>query len=113
MRNPRSKQTERDLKEAYKSAQGTHGVVYPKTTLWQRIRRVLFPVEICPKPTFDFENKDMLTTKTVCHCSIIPRLGFLFTGRLVVETRVATENAIGRHATASACYVATKGMADN
>ena len=84
--------------------------VYPKLTLWQRIRRRLFPVEICLPPTVSFEKKDMLITQIVCEVSLVPRLKFLLTGRLVVETKTVTENVIGKQACASACYVATKGM---
>lgn len=86
--------------------------ISPKTTIWGRIRRRLFPARFCRPPTPDFELQDMLFSKTVCGLSLVDRLRIMVTGRLVVETRTATENVIGRHAVSSTSYVATKSMTD-
>lgn len=95
-----------------KPSENRHGYAITKPTWRQRIRRFLFPVELCFPPKAEFDDKDMLITRIVCVFSLIPRLRFLITGRLVVETRTVTENVIGKHAASSACYVATKGMTE-
>lgn len=107
---------EREIKEdkmEKEAEQGHTFVAYPKLTWWQRIRKYLFPVEICTPAAVDFVAKDMLIINTVCELGIISRLRLMLTGRLIVETRTPTENVIGKQASSSVCYVATKGMINN
>lgn len=62
-----------------------YALPYRPTTLMDRLRWKLFPVEMCETP--DIPAKDCVITRTVCKFSFGARLKILFSGRIEVETK--------------------------
>jgi hypothetical protein len=70
------------------------------TPTWiDRLRWKLFPLDTCDIP--DIPAKDCVITRTEVRFSLLGRLRVLFSGRIEVETKTATENIVGATATAS------------
>jgi len=74
-----------------------------KPTWIDRLRWKLFPIETCDIP--DMPAKDCLIVRTECRLSLFGRLRMLVSGRILVETKTATENIIGEFETACVCNV--------
>lgn len=74
----------------------------PAPTLGDRIRSKLFPERAIANP--EMEHRDVFVCRTECRFSWIDRVRILLTGKVMVETRTATENEIGAHKTKSVAY---------
>lgn len=72
---------------------------------WERFLRRLFPRKHCFMPDVPWAVADVVTVTAVTRLSWIDRLRVLVTGILVFEARVVTENATGRNAANSECFV--------
>lgn len=81
----------------------SNAVAFIPTTWADRLRWKLFPIDGCEIP--DVPAKDCVITRTKVRFSFAGRLRLLFSGRLTVETKTATENIVGNCETASCCYI--------
>lgn len=62
----------------------------------ERVRNFLFPQPYAMTPETDFEIADVVDSRTFLNFSLADRVKILFTGRVFVEVRTATENEVGR-----------------
>ena len=77
--------------------------VLPPPPRWhERLRARLFLEPAIANP--QMEHRDLFVCRTECRFSWTDRLRILLTGKVMVETRTATENVIGAHATKSIAY---------
>lgn len=74
----------------------------PPPTLAERFRTRLFPERHISNP--EMEHRDIFVCRTSVRLSFTDRLRVLITGKVMVETRTATENEIGAHRTKSVAY---------
>lgn len=74
----------------------------PPPTFMERLRGNLFPERAISNP--EMEHRDVFVCRTACHFAALDRIRILFTGKVMVETRTATENEIGAHRTKSVAY---------
>ena len=72
-----------------------------KPPLRRRIGCSLFPARWPETPSLCVPKADMIMTRTYWEPSIVDRLRLLVSGRLVVETRTATEHEPGQTASAA------------
>ena len=87
-------------------SEGTNTAQEYVPTFLERIGWKLFPHPMPEDADPENKFKDMIIVKTYWRPSIFDRLRLLVSGRLVVETRAATENVIGNHNAVSTVRVA-------
>lgn len=71
----------------------------------RRVRQWLFPNRYCPPPRLGVEARDLVTIRTSINLNWRDRIRALLTGRMVVETRTATEFFVGHNHTTSVVEV--------
>lgn len=86
------------LKEEYLVRQEICAAAFYRPTLWQRIVGRMFPGKHVETPEPDDKVKghgDAIFINTTCELSFADRLRVLFSGRLAVVNKVATEFSCG------------------
>ena len=76
-----------------------------KPTLRERILGRFYRSKRVPVVKPDFEAADEIRTSVTCELSFLDRIKLIFTGKLQVDIRTATEIAPGKLKTESTCYV--------
>ncbi len=69
-----------------------------------KLRWKLFPAKYLNTPGAPATAKDVLVCRVTCCLSMMDRIRLLLSGRLMVETKTATEHEIGNHCTVSTAY---------
>ncbi len=76
--------------------------IEPQFSWKDRLKFSLFPEPAISNP--EMEHKDIFVCRTTTRFSWLDRLRIVLTGKVMVETRTATENEIGAHQTKSIAY---------